>query len=104
MGKEVALAAGLATLGRTIAIAGELGNAALAIYDTVQDPKAAVINILGMLIGVGSIAKVARTGEGIGGVAKLRREMTAADVAGLGSVFKNSDDKLQNIIKVCRQS
>jgi len=57
-----------------------------------------------MLIGVGSIAKVARTREGIGGVAKLRREMTAADVAGLGSVFKNSDDKLQNIIKVCRQS
>jgi len=70
----------------------------------VQDPKAAVVNILGMLIGVGSIAKVARTREGIGGVAKLRREMTAADVAGLGSVFKNSDDKLQNIIKVCRQS
>ncbi|KAJ9624398.1 Glucan endo-1,3-alpha-glucosidase agn1 [Taxawa tesnikishii (nom. ined.)] len=102
VGEEIALAAGLATLARTIAIAGELGNAALAIYDTVQDPEAAVVNILGMLIGVGSIAKVARTGKGIGDVAKLRRGMTATDVAGLGSVFKNSDDKLQNIVKVCR--
>lgn len=98
------MAAGLATLARTIAIAGELGNTALAIYDTVQDPKAAIVNILGMLIGVGSIAKVARTGKDIGNVAKLRRGMTTADVAGLGSVFKNSDDKLQNIIKVCRRS
>ena len=66
-----------------------------------QDPKAAIVNILGMLIGVGSITKVARTGEGLGDVAKLRRGMTTTDVAGLGSVFKNSDDKLQNIIKVC---
>ncbi|GAB7357175.1 hypothetical protein MBLNU459_g8166t1 [Dothideomycetes sp. NU459] len=104
VGQEFALAAGLATLARTIAIAGELGNAALAIYDTVQDPKSAVVNILGMLIGVGSIAKVARTGEGLGDVAKLRRGMTATDVAGLGAIFKNSDDKLQNLVKVCRVS
>lgn len=98
------MAAGLATLAHTIAIAGELGNAALAIYDTVGDPKAAIVNILGMLIGVGSIGKVARTGKGIGDVAKLRRGMTTAGVAGLGAVFKNSDDKLQNIVKVCRLS
>ncbi|THY23807.1 glycoside hydrolase [Aureobasidium pullulans] len=103
VGEELALAAGLATLGRTIAIAGELGNAALATYDTVQDPESAVVNILGMLVGVGAIAKVERSGENIGEVAKLRRGMTAEDVAGLGSVFKNSDDMLQKIIKVCRR-
>lgn len=103
MGEEVALAAGLATLARTIAIAGELSNAALALYDTVQDPKAAVVNILGMLVGVGAIAKVERSGKGFGDVAKLRRGMTTEDIVALGSVFKNSNDKLQAIIKVCRR-
>ncbi|KEQ78019.1 hypothetical protein M436DRAFT_34846, partial [Aureobasidium namibiae CBS 147.97] len=66
-------------------------------------PSSAVVNILGMLLGVGAIARVERTGKGIGDVAKLRRGMTADDVAALGSVFKNSDDKLQNIINVCRR-
>ena len=97
------MAAGLATLGRTIAIAGELSNAALTIYDTVTDPESAVVNILGMLVGVGAIARVERSGKGIGDVAKLRRGMTADNVAALGSVFKNNDDKLQNSIKVCRR-
>ncbi|THX32417.1 hypothetical protein D6D10_08112 [Aureobasidium pullulans] len=104
VGEEVALTMGLASLARTIAITGELGNAALAIYDTVNDPKSAVINILGMLVGVGAIAKVERSGKGLGDVAKVRRGMSEADIAGLGSVFKNSDDKLQAIIKVCRRA
>ncbi|KAG9603067.1 glycoside hydrolase family 6 protein, partial [Aureobasidium melanogenum] len=103
VGEEVALAAGLVSLARTIAIAGELGNTAIALYDTVKDPKSAIVNILGMLIGVGSIAKVERTGKGIGDVAKLKRGMTADNIAALGSIFKNNDDKLQSIIKVCRR-
>lgn len=102
VGEEAALTAGLAGLARTIAIAGELGNTALALYSTVKDPDSAIVNILGMLIGVGSIARVERTGEGLGDVAKLRRGMTAEMVATLGSVFKNNDDKLQSIIRVCR--
>jgi chitinase len=94
------VAAGFITLGRTIAIVGEAGNAAAAMYETVQDPNSAVINILGMLIGVGAIARVERTGKGLGAVAKLRRGM---DVSAFGDVFKGSDDTLQNIIKVCRR-
>jgi len=85
-----------------VAITGELGNAALAIYDTVQDPSSAVVNILGMLMGVGSIAKVSRDGEGIGAAAVLRRGMSSDQVASLGSIFKANDDKLQGIMNVCR--
>ena len=102
VGEEVAAAAGLASLARAIAIAGEVGNAALGIYDTVEDPKSAIVNILGMLVGAGAIAKVSRDGKGLGDVAKLRRGMSADDVAGLGNIFKSQDDKLQNIMKVCR--
>jgi chitinase len=102
VGEELALAAGLATLGRTIAIAGEVGNAAYDVYQTVQDPKSAVVNILGMLLGVGAIARVERTGKGLGDVAKIRRGMTADTVSAFGPVFKGSDDALQNVIhKLC---
>jgi chitinase len=100
VGEEAAVAAGFITLGRTIAIVGEAGNAAAAMYETVQDPNSAVINILGMLIGVGAIARVERTGKGLGEVAKLRRGM---DVSAFGPVFTRSDDTLQNIVKVCRR-
>ncbi|MCJ1310400.1 hypothetical protein MMC25_004064 [Agyrium rufum] len=67
VGEELAITAVFATLARAIAIAvaGELGNAALAIYDTVEDPKSAVVNILGMLLGVGAITNAARDGVGI---------------------------------------
>lgn len=102
MGEEVAAAAGLTTIARTFAIAGELGNGALGVYDTVDDPSAAVFNVVGMLFGVGTIAKASRDGKGIAGVASTRRGMSADAAAGLGSVFKNNDDKLQGIMKVCR--
>jgi chitinase len=103
VGEEAALAAGLVNVGRTIAIAGEASNAAYTVYETVQDPDSAVVNVLGMLLGVGAIAKVERTGKGLGDVAKLRRGMTAEIVSAFGDVFKRSDDTLQNIIKVCRR-
>lgn len=79
-----------------------ISNAALGIYDTVTDPKSAVVNILGMLVGVGAIAKASRDGKGIGDIAKIRRGMTASDVSSLGAIFKNNDDKLQSIMKVCK--
>lgn len=102
VGEEVAAAAGLATLARSVAIAGELANGALAVYDTVKDPSSAVVNIIGMLFGVGSIAKVARDGKGLSSAAKLRQGMKADEIASFGSIFKGNDDKLQSIIKGCK--
>ncbi|KAK3938836.1 glycoside hydrolase superfamily [Diplogelasinospora grovesii] len=103
VGEEAAAAAGLATLAKAIAIAGELGNAALAIYDTVQDPSSAIINILGMLFGVGSITKATRDGTGIGAIAKLRRGMKPEEVTALGKIFSGKDGVLQSILgKACK--
>lgn len=102
VGEEIATAAGLAILARSIAILGELGKGALAIYDTVQDPSSALINILRLLVGIGAIAKVSRHGKGISSVAQIRKGMSADDISALGSIFKNNDDKMQSILKVCR--
>lgn len=101
VGEEFAAAAGLATLARSIAIAGELGNGVLAIYDTVKDPSSAVVNILGMLFGVGSLTKISRDGTGLARIARLRQGMKSDEIASLGSIFKANDDKLQTIMKVC---
>jgi hypothetical protein len=57
-----------------------------------------------MLFGVGSIAKVARDGEGIGSVAKIRTAMKSDDITSLGKIFSDNDDKLQTIMKVCKLS
>lgn len=55
-----------------------------------------------MLLGVGAIAKATRDGKGIGSIATIRRGMSADTVKGLGDIFKNSDDKLQSILKICK--
>ncbi|KAI1080982.1 hypothetical protein F5B20DRAFT_579808 [Whalleya microplaca] len=102
IGEEVAAVAGFADIARAIAIAGEVGNDALAIYDIVQDPKSAVVNIFGMLMGVGAIAKVSRDGKGIASVAQIRKDMKPDDISSLGAIFKDNDDKLQRIMKVCK--
>lgn len=102
VGEEIAMAAGFASLARAIAISGELGNAAVGIYDTVNDPKSAVVNILGMLLGVGAVARATRDGKGIADIAKIRQGMKEAEISAMGRIFKENDDTLQNIAKVCK--
>lgn len=102
VGEEVATAAGLASLARGIALASEVGNGALAIYDSVTDPGSAVINILGMLVGVGGITKVSRDAPGLTKVADVQRTMDAAAVGKFGSIFKSNYDKLQPVMKFCK--
>ncbi|GLI79232.1 glucan endo-1,3-alpha-glucosidase agn1 [Penicillium ochrochloron] len=102
IGEEAAAAAGLATLARSCAIAGEAGNAGLAIYDTVQNPQSAFVNIIGSLIGVGSVAKVTRDGPGLDAVARIRQGMKATEISDLGKIFKSNSDTMDTIMKVCR--
>ncbi|CRG92112.1 hypothetical protein PISL3812_09167 [Talaromyces islandicus] len=54
--------------------------------------------------GMGPIAKVARDGEGIGSVAKIRTAMKSDDIASLGKIFSDNDGKLQGIVKACKLS
>jgi chitinase len=104
VGEEAAAAAGLATLARGIAIAGELGNAALATYDTVKDPSSAILNVVGMLFGVGNIVKAGRDGPGLAAVAGIRKGIKPSEVSSLGKIFADRDGVLQNILtKVCKR-
>ncbi|KAI0191619.1 hypothetical protein F4808DRAFT_476023 [Astrocystis sublimbata] len=103
VGQEVAAGLGFANLARIIAIAGELGNAALATYDTVNDPASAVVNILGGLFGVGGIVKASRDAKGIASIAKWRKGMKASEISSLGKIFQDGDTKIQSLLgKVCK--
>ena len=104
IGEEAATAAGLASVARVIAIAGEVGNGALGIYDSVTNPSSAIINILGMLLGVGGIAKVTRDAPGLAKVAKVQKTMEASSAAKFGKVFKSNFDELQPVMKFCKWS
>jgi hypothetical protein len=104
VGEEVASLAGLATLARSIAVAGEAANAGFAIYDTVKNPESALMNVIGSVLGVGSIVKAERSGKGLAGVAKTRAGMKASEIASMGDIFKANDDTLQTLMKVCRLS
>ncbi|KAL3462744.1 glycoside hydrolase superfamily [Aspergillus heterothallicus] len=103
VGEGIAAGLGLANLARIIAVAGELANAALATYDTVQDPASAVVNMLGLLFGVGSIAKASRNAKGLSEVANWRKGMKAGEITSLGKIFENGDTMVQSILgKVCK--
>lgn len=102
VGEELAMASGLASLAKGIYIAGEVGNAALATYDSVTDPSNAVVNILGMLFGVAGIAKAMRDGQGIAKVATIKRGMSLDKIKQYGVIFQKEDEKLDNMMKMCR--
>ncbi|KAK4575080.1 Glucan endo-1,3-alpha-glucosidase agn1 [Recurvomyces mirabilis] len=99
VGEQIDAATGFASLARAIAI---VGNVALRIYDSVQDLKYAIVDILRMLVGVGLIAKVSRDKPGIATTANIRRSLSADDISGLGNILKANYDRPQGILKVCR--
>jgi hypothetical protein len=61
------------------------------------------MNILGMLFGLGEIAKAARTGKGLAEVASWRKGMKADEIVSMGTIFKKGDDVVQSVLgKVCK--
>ncbi|TKX26190.1 hypothetical protein C1H76_1543 [Elsinoe australis] len=100
IGQTAAAAAGMATLGRMIALVGLAGNAALTIADVVQNPQAAPTAILGMLLRRTPGGSSVRTPKGLGDLASIRRGL---DAPSIGAFFKQNDDLLQSAIRACRK-
>jgi hypothetical protein len=59
--------------------------------------------MLGMLFGVGAIAKASRDATGLGKVAQWRMGMKAGEISSLGKIFQSGDGKVQAILgKLCK--
>ena len=85
----------MASLARAILITGEVGNGALGLYDSVKNPDSAILNVLGMLVGLGSIAKVSRDAPGLVKVAKVAKTVNFKH---FGKVVKTDHDGLLTVL------
>ncbi|KAF7589877.1 hypothetical protein BBP40_003589 [Aspergillus hancockii] len=65
-------------------------------YNIAQDPKSASVELLSI-----HFAGAGRTTENFSQVAGVRRTITVEELTQLGSIFKNHDEILQDLIKVC---
>jgi hypothetical protein len=81
---ETVGAAGGALLRTIINIAGELGNVAAGIYEVVEDPKNALLNIFGLLLGGVSLRPFKE-------IADLKRGMKTEDWDKLGPIKKDME-------------
>ncbi|KAJ5088758.1 hypothetical protein N7456_012374 [Penicillium angulare] len=87
VGEEAAAAAGMATLARSIAIAGEAANRSCNLRHS---------------LGVGSIVKAERSGTGLKAAAAARGEIKASEICSMGDLFRNNDNTLQDIMGICK--
>jgi hypothetical protein len=68
----------------------------------VDDPNSAIMGLMGMIFGLGSVAKVGRTPLDFKNMAAKRASLrSSGGVSSIGGRFKARDDVLQNIIKRC---
>ncbi len=103
VGEEAAALAGMASLAKVISIAGEVANTGFAIFDTVNDPSSAFMNLVGSIMGIRGVVKEARDAEGFAKMSKDARGLRAGDISKLGKSFKQKDDLLQSIVSVCKK-
>lgn len=99
---EAALALGWTSVAvaRIAAMIGLTGDAALTVYESVEDPESALLTALFMLI---PVRGVARSDKNVKDVLEKKRGLTGAALDALGEVFKRNDRSIQNIIKICRR-
>lgn len=96
---ELVIPAELANLARIIAIGAEAANAALDIYQVVQDPSSAPLAVFGILLGGLSLLKAPKM---FGDAATAKRAMKAGDLAKLGDTVKNGVQRVNSLTKTCK--
>ncbi|PSK43627.1 THO complex subunit 3 [Elsinoe australis] len=101
VGEAAAAAAGMTTLARLIALVGLTGNAALTIADVMENPRAAPMAILGMLLRRTPGGSAVRTLKGLSDLANIRRGLNAPKI---GAFFQKNDGLLQSAVKACKRS
>ncbi|GFF54699.1 hypothetical protein IFM51744_08432 [Aspergillus udagawae] len=96
-GEIVGSVAGVAWITDAALLADVTTSLALAGYDIVTDPKSAPMDLLNILF-----AGTGRTAGNLAKVASVRRGIKADDLAKFGKVFKENDDLLQGLIRLCK--
>lgn len=101
-GEAVEAIGGVANVARAALVMGEAGNAALSVYDIVEDPSSAPFAILGLIMGadasiVGKSAKTTFTKA-----AAFRHAMSDGTLKSFSREFQANDKIVQDIVKACK--
>lgn len=94
----LAEAAEFAALARMITLTAEVGNAAMTLYDIVEDPESAPMAIASTLFGGVALKDLAAVGR----AAKASRVMGRDSLKALGDDVVSKVDRVQSIRNVCR--
>ena len=75
----------------------------LAIYDIIQNPKNAIEDIVGILLGGLPLGKFGRESDSLGPLAAGRRSLSDDDANSIGAVFKGNSALVSKITKTCKK-
>ncbi|KAL2851351.1 hypothetical protein BJX68DRAFT_266262 [Aspergillus pseudodeflectus] len=88
----------LASVGRLIGLAGEVGMVGLDLYSMVDDPGSAPFLVFSYILG-GGLADAVRVTK----AARARRGMRPDDIKRMGDVFANGMTKIDNLMMSCKR-
>lgn len=86
-----------ALISRIITLIGDVGNAALTVYDIVDDPKSVPLAIFGLLLG----GVASRSEKSFSDAARIRRGMSDKMIAALGTGVSTAMGKISKLVKRC---
>lgn len=98
-GEAMSAVAGMATIGRTVALLGTLGNVAYDSYTIVKDPANAPLAIFGLILAPLGLSDVVAIGKAAG----IARGMDSADLLKLGTNVGKRLASLQKVTKICNK-
>lgn len=98
VGDALGALADFAILGRLLTMIGTIGNAAMGVYDVVENPSSAPLAIIGILLG----GVFSRSSKAFEDAAKIRRGMTADQIAKLGGEVSAGLTKVGKVVKLCK--
>lgn len=98
---EAALALGWTgvAVARMAAMIGLAGDAAVTVYEAVEDPESALLVALLMLLPLRGVSRDNATVK----VIEKKNALRGAALDALGEVFRRNDRSIQSIVKVCRR-
>ncbi|EHL02905.1 putative Acidic mammalian chitinase [Glarea lozoyensis 74030] len=98
-GEVMSAVAGLATIGRIVALLGTLGNVAYDSYTIVNDPANAPLAIFGLILAPLGLADVVALAK----AARIARDMQAPDVLKLGTNVGKRLGTLRKVTEICKK-
>lgn len=97
MGEALDALVDTALISRIITLIGDVGNAALTVYDIVDDPKSVPLAIFGLLLG----GVASRSEKSFSDAARIRRGMSDKMIAALGTGVSTAMGKISKLVKRC---